>query len=46
MEENRVKIFFKQIWPTVYRIINNIFYFLITLIKSIVSLAIKQIRDL
>jgi hypothetical protein len=46
MEENRVKIFLKQIWPTVYRIINSTLYFLITLIKSTVSLAIKQIKDL
>ncbi len=46
MEENRVKIFLMQIWPAVYRIINGIFYFLINLIKSTVSLAIKQIRDL
>jgi len=46
MQENRVKVFLIQIWPAVYRIINSTAYFLINLLKNIVSMAIKQIRDL
>lgn len=46
MEENAPKKFLIQIWPTVYRIINGIFYFLLSLIKQTVNLAIKQIKDI
>lgn len=37
--------FLRQIWPTVYKIINTIFYFILTLIKTFFRLAFKQIKD-
>lgn len=43
-EENSFKIFLIKIWPTVYRIINGFLYFLLTVIRSIVSIAINQIK--
>jgi len=46
MEENRVKVFLIRIWPAIYRIINGVAFFLITLLKNTVSMAIRQIRDL
>jgi len=42
---NPIIVFLKKIWPTVYRIINSFFYFLITLIKKIITLSIKQIKN-
>lgn len=34
----------KQIWPSVYQFINGAFYFILSVIKGIVSYAIKQIK--
>ncbi|MCL4418885.1 hypothetical protein M1146_02150 [Patescibacteria group bacterium] len=42
--ENKFKIFLINIWPTIYRVINAVIYFVISLIKGIVTLAIKQIK--
>ena len=44
MEENKYKAFLIKIWPTVYRIINSILYFIISLIKVIVKAAFKQLK--
>lgn len=44
MEENNFLYFLKKIWPTIYRIINEIIYFIFNLIKGIFSYAIKQIK--
>ena len=38
-------IFLRKIWPTVYRIINTIFLFLVSLIRTFVRLALRQIKD-
>jgi len=43
-EENKFKTFAILIWPTIYRIINTILYFILSLIKSIISIAINQIK--
>jgi len=43
-EENRFKIILIKIWPTVYRIINGFLYFILSLVKGIVSIAISQIK--
>ncbi len=43
-EENKFKTIAIKIWPTVYRIINSLMYFIISLIKAIVSIAINQIK--
>ena len=39
----RAQAFFKQIWPTVYRIINDGLYFVLNTLKNIVKMAIEQI---
>ncbi|MDO8639816.1 MAG: hypothetical protein Q7R53_02725 [bacterium] len=44
MEENKLKYLLIKIWPTIYRLINSLIYFIISLIKSIVSYSIKQIK--
>lgn len=43
-EENKFKTFLIKIWPTIYRIINKILYFILSLIKSVVSIAINQTK--
>lgn len=35
----------KQIWPTVYKIINSSLYFLLTVIKSMIRTAMDQIEN-
>lgn len=42
--ENRVIIFLKQIWPTVYRIINQGLYLIITGLKNSIRMAYQQIK--
>lgn len=39
----RLQAFLKQIWPTVYRIINGGVYFILNLIKNSVRMAVQQI---
>lgn len=46
MENTELKQTLIKIWPTIYRIINTVFYFLITTIKNIVLYAIKQIKGI
>ena len=43
-EENKFKTIAIKIWPTIYRIINSFIYFLISLIKTVASIAINQIK--
>lgn len=43
-EENKFKNIAILIWPTIYRIINTILYFFLSLIKSIIKIAIEQIK--
>ena len=43
-EENRLKTIAIKIWPTIYRAINLLIYFILSLIKNIVSIAINQIK--
>ncbi len=45
MQESNIKIFLKKIWPTTYRIINTSFYFIISVIRGIISIAFKQIKQ-
>jgi len=44
MEENSFKKFLIQIWPTIYRMVNTLFYALINFLKGAVSLAIDQLK--
>lgn len=34
-----------QIWPAVYKIINGTFFFALSILKSIVRLGFKQIKE-
>ena len=43
-EENKFKTIALSIWPTIYRIINTVLYFFLSLIKSIIKIAIEQIK--
>lgn len=43
-QENRLKAILIQIWPTIYRIINSAIYFILSLLKGIIALAVKQIK--
>lgn len=42
--ENRFVAFIKNIWPRIYRIINQTLYFTVNFVKKIVTLSIEQIR--
>lgn len=44
MEENRFLVILKKIGPPVIRAINILIYYILSLLKSIISYAIKQIR--
>jgi hypothetical protein len=43
-EPNPVYRFLKNIWPTVYRIINSFLFFVLSMTKKTVIYAIKQIK--
>jgi len=43
-EENKFKTIAIKIWPTIYRIINSFIYSILSLIKTVVSIAINQIK--
>lgn len=45
MEENKVKGILINIWPAIYRILNSIIYFIINLIKAVISIAFKQLKQ-
>ena len=44
MQQSRIKVFLKQIWPYVYRILNSIFYFILGIIRYFFRNAIKMIK--
>ncbi|MBI2028122.1 MAG: hypothetical protein HYT07_00800 [Candidatus Levybacteria bacterium] len=44
MEKQNLRAFLIKIWPAIYRNINISFYFILTTIKSMVSIALKQIK--
>lgn len=44
-EDNKIMYILKRIWPTVYRLLNAAFYFILSLIKAIVKGIIDQIRN-
>ncbi|MBI5045022.1 MAG: hypothetical protein HZC02_03785 [Candidatus Levybacteria bacterium] len=44
MNKEQLTTYLKSIWPTVYRIINNTFYFLLLFIKNLIKMAINQIK--
>ena len=43
-EENKFKTIAIKIWPTIYRIINSFIYSILSLIKTIFSIAINQLK--
>jgi len=44
MNKEKAFAYLKLIWPTIYRIINDSLYFLMSVVKSIVRIAKDQIR--
>ncbi|HVA96682.1 MAG TPA: hypothetical protein VND99_03425 [Candidatus Acidoferrales bacterium] len=49
MEDNQqspspVIVFLKKIWPFVYRVINGILYFLLSLIRGFFKMAFQMIK--
>ncbi len=46
MEENSFKIWLKNIWPSVYRIINGLFFDFLRIAKGVVKTAINQIKEI
>lgn len=42
--DSRIMYFFKNAWPTIQRLINNILYLIIMVMRSIVKTAFEQIR--
>lgn len=44
-QDSRLMYILKTIWPPMYRFVNAILYFIITIVKNIVSGSIKQIKD-
>ena len=46
MRENKFLIFLQRIWPTIYRIINGLVYFILNFIKKFISLVIEQIKGI
>lgn len=44
MNKEKLYAYVKFAWPTIYRIINDGLYFLINVIKSIVRIAIDEIK--
>lgn len=45
MDPVNLKKFLLKIWPYFYRIINTFFYFILSVFKSMVSIAVKQIKE-
>ncbi len=43
-EENKFKTILIKIWPAIYRVVNSFIYFLISLVKTIISIAVKQLK--
>lgn len=43
-QPNPLMIMLKEVWPTVYRIVNTVLYFFFHLFKVVVSRSISQIR--
>ncbi|MBI3984420.1 MAG: hypothetical protein HY344_00545 [Candidatus Levybacteria bacterium] len=44
MNQSRIYIFLKNIWPSIYRTINNWFSFLLRVLKQAAHIAMRQIR--
>jgi hypothetical protein len=42
---NKIKQVLVNIWPSIYRVINGTFYFLLNLLRTFITLAKNQIRN-
>lgn len=45
MEREGIQRYLYNIWPSVYKVINGTFYFLLTTFKNLVKNSINQIRN-
>ena len=44
MNKEKAYALLKEAWPTIYRLINGFLYFLLTLIRGGIKLAIQQFK--
>jgi hypothetical protein len=44
-QPSRFRMILKDIWPTIYKVINTVLYFIITLIKSTVKDIFRMIKS-
>lgn len=44
MNKEKIFAFLRSIWPSVYRITNGAFYFLVLLIKNLIKMGVNQIK--
>jgi len=44
LQESPFIIFVKKIWPFIYRVINGIVYFILSVIRSMFRIAIEMIK--
>lgn len=45
MERTGIERYLHNIWPTIYKIINGFYYFMLNLIRTTVKKSIEQIRN-
>jgi hypothetical protein len=45
MDKEKIIRFFANVWTSIKRGLDTLFYFILNLIKSVVKLAISQIKD-
>lgn len=45
MDKDKITIIFETVWPSIKKALDEIFYFLINLVKAIVRIAINQIKN-
>ncbi len=43
-EKSGLKVFLVNIWPNIYRLINSFLYFLLTVVRAIVKIALNQLK--
>lgn len=44
LQQSPIKVGLKKVWPFINRALNGMFYFLITIIKSVVKGALDQFK--
>ena len=45
LEETQARRVAKQVWPSIYRMINETFYFLLNAVKSLIKSMFEEIKN-